>query len=378
MVTLDLPTARAFILKSQMLSSDANLSGKAGVRKAIEHLGYVQIDTISVVKRAHHHVLWTRVKDYAPQHLQELEENDRAVFDYWAHAASYLPMRDYRFSLIRKKETGDGSGFWTKNIPEVAGMILGRLREEGPLMSKDFDKNGRPDMPWKLPEVNQVLRWLFLKGEIMIVARRGFQKVFDFPERVLPADTDTGLPFMQEYVIHLIRRDLRAQGLLKLREFGYLLKIPQKDWQAALDKMLKSGEVEEVHIEGLGKEPYFAFAGQAGSFSPPAEKQFHILSPFDNLVIQRKRLEELFGFTYTLECYVPEPKRKFGYFGLPLLHGTNFVGLADLKADRKTGILWVKKVAWEGKPSAKTKAAFEKKLQAFARFCGCGEVRVRN
>ncbi len=372
MLKIDLRTAQQFILHSQLLTSDSNLSGKASTLHAIQHLGYVQIDTISVVERAHHHVLWTRIPDYQPAYLKDLDEKDRSVFDYWSHAASYLPIEDYRFSLVRKKNMDNGSGFWRMTDPVLAGHVLKRIKKEGPLMSKDFAKEKeRPEQPWRIPAINMVIRQLFMKGEIMVAGRKGIQKTYDLPKRILPKQTRTSTPTRKEYLEYIIRRDLGAHGLVKLSEFGYLLRVPRKEFQIVLDNMIKSGEIIEINIQGLNGDPYFSFHETIKNFTPSNKKLFHILSPFDNLIIQRKRLAELFNFQYTIECYVPAAKRKFGYFGLPLLYGNKFVGQVDLKADRKVKVLYIRNLAWNKTPDQGLLKAFEKKLQAFTQFCGC-------
>ena len=368
--------ARQFILQSQLLAPGPNRPGKAGVLQTIRQLGYVQIDTISVVERAHHHVLWTRVPDYEQAHLRALNEEDRAVFDYWAHAASYLPMEYYPFSLYQKSRIDKGSGFWRITDPKLETYVLQRIEAEGPLMSKDFQKEkNKPDLPWRLPAINMVIRQLFMRGELMVAGRRSFQKCYDLPVRVLPEGISTKIPSAGEFAEHVVRRDLQAHGLVKLSEFGYLLRVPRKEYQKVLQKMMGAGEVVAVAIKGTDGSPYFAFCNQLDAFLPTKKKAFHILSPFDNLIIQRKRLAELFDFNYTLECYVPAAKRQFGYFGLPLLYGHQFVGLMDAKADRKSKVLHIKKLEWTGKTSQTLLRAFDKKLKAFARFCGCTDIR---
>ncbi|GJM32574.1 MAG: hypothetical protein DHS20C18_15750 [Saprospiraceae bacterium] len=375
MSKIDLYTARQIILQSQLLATDNRLLGKEGTLQAIKQLGYVQIDTISVVERAHHHVLWTRVPDYEPNFLQTLDIQDRAIFDYWSHAASYLPIEDYRYSLVRKKNMDNGSGFWRLTDPVLSAHVLERIRKKGPLMARDFEKEKTTvDQAWMIPAINQVIRQLFMKGELMVAGRKGIQKIYDLPERVLPPETSSVMPSTGEYVEYIIRRNLLAHGLVRLGEFGYLLKVPKKEFQAVLKKMIQSGEVVEVDINGLSTGSYFAFRKTIDNFSPTPKKLFHILSPFDNLIIQRKRLAELFDFQYTLECYVPAAKRKFGYFGLPLLYGTQFVGQMDAKADRKTKILYIRNLEWNGKTSQVMLKAFEKKLWAFAQYCGCQSI----
>ena len=353
MRTLSLNTARQFILHCQLLAPGRQQSGEAGVLKTIQHLGYVQIDTISVIERAHHHVLWTRVPDYQHRFLQAHEEQ-RTVFDYWAHAASYLPMEYYPFSLFQKSRVGKGGGFWRLSDPELSAHVLERIRKEGPLMSKDFKKaKDKPDLAWRIPAINAVIQQLFMKGDLMVAGRKGILKSFDLPERILPKNISTKMPTVEDFAEHIVRRDLRAHGLVKLSEFGHLLRFSRKEYKSVLEKMMEKDEVVEVIIKGVSDATYFAF---------------------NNLIIQRKRLGEIFNFQYTLECYVPAAKRQFGYFGLPLLYGHKFVGLLDAKVDRKTKILHIRKLEWHAKVSKTLLKAFEKKLKSFAAFCGCEEI----
>ncbi|MEQ1905172.1 MAG: crosslink repair DNA glycosylase YcaQ family protein [Pirellulaceae bacterium] len=374
MSRISLNDARQFILHCQLLSKPPQLSGKNGTLEVIRQLGYVQIDTISVVERAHHHILWTRVPDYQPSHLTSLAETERAIFDYWAHAASYLPIEAFRYSLIRKTTIDEGCGFWRRTDPELAAHVLDRIKREGPLMAKDFEKeSGAPEHAWMIPAINQVIRQLFMKGELMVSRRKGIQKTYDLTRRVLPKSTDRKLPSQRQYVEHIIRRELQAHGLVKISEFGYLLQLSRKDIAAVVDKLRRAGEVTEVAINGL-PSTYFANSKMLEEFSPSRKKLFHILSPFDNLIIQRKRTAALFGFEYTVECYVPAAKRKFGYFGLPLLYGNQFVGVLDARANRKSKILEVRKLLWTAQKTADLQRAFTQRLKQFANFCGCNEI----
>jgi uncharacterized protein YcaQ len=176
---------------------------------------------------------------------------------------------------------------------------------------------------------------------------------------------------------YLINRDLRAHGLKKAREIGYLLKIDRKELKNILEEMVKSGELEVNEIKGLEGEAYFSLPNTLSDFSnKKTKKQFHILSPFDNLLIQRKRVKEIFDFEYLLECYVPEAKRKVGYFSLPLLYGSEFMGQIDLKADRKKQQLLIRNLVWENKVK-KVDAmlhAFRKTLNQLIQFNNCVEL----
>ncbi len=372
MQKINLKTARQFIISNQF-----DFEKNPTTQQIIQHLGYIQIDTISVIQRTHHHVLWTRNPKYQIGEIQDLVK-EKKVFDYWAHAASYLPIEDYRFSLIRKNQVGEGDGFWYERNPKNMNFILDRIKAEGPLMSRDFKKEkSKSDKPWAKSPINQALMQLFFEGQIMIVERQGFQKKFDLAERALPENVNTEMPSEKEYFKYLINRDLRAHGLKKAREIGYLLKIDRKKLKIVLDELVELGELEANEIKGLEGETYFSLPNALSNFfNKKTKKQFYILSPFDNLSIQRKRVKEVFDFEYTLECYVPAAKRKVGYFSLPLLYGSEFVGQIDLKADRKKKQLLVRNLVWENnvKKSDTMLNAFQKKLDHLILFNNCEEL----
>ncbi len=369
-------TARSFVLDHQL---PAPKKGKKGVLETIEHLGYVQIDTISVVQRAHHHVLWTRVPNYQPEFLQTLVEKDKTVYDYWAHAASFLPMRDYRFSLYRKWEKTQKDKHWYEKNPKNMAYVLDQIKERGPLMSKDLDKGTFVKKhAWGIPPIKQALMHLFMDGSIMIVGRKGFQKIYDLPENFLPNSVNITMPTRPEYIEHIIKRDIGAHGLITNKSIGHLLKISIKEKQEILDKLIKTGELTPLTLKGQTPNTYYAFTDKIDNYTPQKpSKKLHILSPFDNLIILRKRVAQLFDFSYLLECYVTAKKRKVGYFSLPILYGKNFVGQVDVKADRKTKILWVKNLVWEDslKNPASVYAPFLKKLNAFRVFNGCETIQ---
>ncbi|MFT4665998.1 MAG: hypothetical protein ACI8YQ_000207 [Polaribacter sp.] len=381
--TLSLKQARSFIVSNQLLSGKENYSGEKGTRKVVEHLGYIQIDTISVIARAHHHVLSTRVSDYVPELLENIEQQ-RHVFEYWAHAASYLPMKDFRFSLFHMEKIKAGKGHWRKRDKKWMKWAYDQVKAEGPKMGRDFkkDKSLSYHHAWGGHPVNQALRQLFMEGELMVTGRKGFQKVFDLKERILPDHVDTRLPSEQEYYKHLILRDLKANGLMKSREVGHLITIPKSNLEQLINELVEEKVLTEVSIKGLETSTYYAIQKDLAAFETSrSKKQMKILSPFDNLVIQRKRMRELFDFEYTLECYVTAAKRKVGYFSLPLLFGTDFVGQIDLKVDRKAEVLVVKNLVWEeGQVKNKEKLfpILKKALADFQGFNGCLEIEGLN
>ena len=375
MLQLSNKEARHLMLTNQGLYNNFFGSKKEGTLKAIEHLGYVQIDTISVVERAHHHTIWTRVNDYKKSYLDQLIEKDKTVFEYWSHAAAYLPMRDYRFSLYRKNLLATGKLKWYFN-QKATRFVYDRIVAEGPLQSKDFEEEKKNPGWWEWKESKRALEQLFMEGKLMIAKRQGFQKVYDLTERVLPKKVNTQLPTEKEYAEYLIIKTIRANGLSAKNEIGYLRSHTRPVVSKMLNEMKESGHIIPVQITGMGNEIFYTTQQNIHrAEQTKATKAVHILSPFDNSVIQRTRLKNLFDYDYTIECYVPGPKRKYGYFCLPVLYGDTFVGRMDCKAERTEQILYVKEMFYEKKPTAALKAEIKKALQNFAAFNGCMEVK---
>lgn len=351
--------------------------GKAAVLNVIEHLGYVQIDTLSVVARAHHHTLWTRLTDYQENYLNELLEKDKTIFEYWSHAASYLPMCDYRFSLPRKQLFSSGKSHWFEQDKKINSYVLDRIKAEGALQSKDFEHIRNTLSNWyEWKPAKKALEQLFMEGKLMVAKRQGFQKVYDLTERVLPNGIDTSTPNEAEYAHYLIKKAVQANGLVEEKEITYLRPKAKEQVKKELKNWIKKGFLVEVKIENK-PETYFTTQEQLNNLNTLKKtKHIHFLSPFDNTIIQRKRVQNLFNFDYLIECYVPEPKRKFGYFCLPILYNNQFVGRFDPKADRKTKTFYIKQLHFEKgfKPTAEFKKLFNEKLNAFAKFNGCEKV----
>lgn len=368
MKTIELPlkSAQRLMVASQKLTGPA-----LEPVQIIEHLGYVQIDTISVVERAHHHVFWSRNPKYNPADLANLIAS-REVFEFWSHAASYLPMKDYRYSLPLKKEFQKRESSWYPKDLKMMKQVLTRIRKEGPLRSKDFEmtKKGKSGW-WDWKPAKKALERLFLDGKLEITRREGFQKVYDLPENVIPSTVDTTLPSETDYARYLIQRTLQHHGLATTNEMAYMRKSRTKTTVlTTLNEMVAAGEICKVSVEGVD-EPYFALKESLENI-PKVGPKIHILSPFDNLIIQRKKLITFFDFDYKIECYVPAPKRKYGYFSLPVLQGSRFVARIDCKADRTNHKLMIQSIHYEKNvDQTLLKKKMESKLLAFAKFNGC-------
>lgn len=370
---------RRLMLFSQGLNREAPFGrGIDGALRAIRRIGYVQIDTISVVPRAHHHVMWSRVPDYTPNMLHDLQVTSK-IFEYWSHAAAYLPIEDYRFAQPRMKRIQKGR-HWFEKDKKVMREVMARIKKEGPLQSKDFEKPpGAKSGPWfEWKPHKKGLESLFHEGKLMIRERRGFQKVYDLPERVLPATLDRKHPTSSEMARHWISTALEANGFTSLKQAGYLRR-GATEIAKELKAMLKSGELEEFRLDGM-KDPLYT-TGELVSRLEEAtldDSRVKLLSPFDNLVIQRAPLKALFDFDYQVEFYLPQPKRKFGYFSLPILRGDRFLGRVDTKADRETKRLLLRHVCLEhlSKDVESDLAALAVGVHEFRRFAGCDEVVV--
>ena len=381
---ISLEQAKRLVLTQQQLLYPASAKGKKAVIATIDQLGYLQIDTLHVIVRAHHHTLWSRLPDYKESFLNELLEKDKKIFEYWSHAASYLPMADFRFSLPRKKLYADGKSHWFAQDKKINKYVLDRIKAEGPLQSKDFahkkDETGNW-YNWK--PAKQALEQLFMEGKLMVAKRHNFQKVYDLTERIIPSTIDTSMPGKNEYANYLIKRAIKANGIANELEIAYLRTGQKEIIAQEVRSMLKRGELIKVEIETL-KGTYLMLQEQLDLLikhisSTKEGPQIHLLSPFDNLIIQRKRLSNLFEFDYAIECYLPESKRKFGYWSLPVLYKNEFVARFDTKADRVTGTYYIKSIFFEKKffPTKEFNYLFEQKLRAFATFNGCSKITLQ-
>lgn len=368
--------ARKIIINSQRLKGRRSFDkGADATLRAIEHLGYVQIDTLSVVPRAHLHTLWNRVESFTPSHIEHLQ-NDRRVFEHWAHALSLLPMKDYRFSLPMMNRIASGETHWYPKDSKETKKVLKRIQEEGPLLAKDFDDKKKSKQMWARSPSKIALEQLFMEGELMIPRRINFHKVYDLRERVLPDEIDTRLPSKEELCRHLIDGFLRAHGVAQVNEMSYL----RKGLGAGLRRVAEEMEEEKLIVTvDIAGQKYYCTGGALDQLRKnQAPSRLRILSPFDNAIIQRKRVAKLFDFDYQLECYLPKGKRKYGYFCLPILQNNKLIGRVDAKANRSDGVFHVLHLHVE-KPLRNSEsffAALRKELSKFAAFDACDKLQL--
>ncbi len=340
--------------------------------KAIEHLGYVQLDTISVTERAHHHVLWNRIPSYKQQWLDDAQTKVRKVFEYWSHAAAYLPMKDYRFSLPVMNAFREKKDRWPTSSKADMKKVIDRIHVDGPVMSRDFESDHKGGTWWDWKPPKWALQRLFLEGHILVSHRKGFQRVYDLPDRIIPRDIVTTTPSTKEYHTYLIVKTLEAQGLATRNELMHLRHIPPKGFDLLLNELVEAGSILPLQVQG--NKVYFTLPAYSGTKSRLVER-FSILSPFDNAIIWRNRLKDIFAFDYTLECYLPAPKRTYGYFCLPILYKDQFAGRIDMKADRAKRQLMIHNIFWgAGFEKMERHPLFEEALNDFALFNQCDEI----
>lgn len=327
---------RFLTLESQGLTKPYPFGkGKDAVLKTVEHLGYLQIDTLSIVERAHHHTLWTRIPDYQTAYLDELVE-ERKIFEYWFHAASYLPMKDFRFVLPQMLNVKQSETHYYNADPKVMKYVLDTIRAEGPKKARDFEnETKRAGSWWSWKPTKIALERLFLQGDLMISRRNGMQKTYDLTENVLPKSINTTLPTDLEFAEYLVKTYLNAYGFTTVKQITHLKtgELIRRNVDKVLKSMLQARTIQLINIEN--RPPVFVYKDLLEKSLNRTASSIRLLSPFDNSIIHRDRVKQFFDFDYKIECYTPKEKRQFGYFCLPILFGDTFIGRVDCKAHRK-------------------------------------------
>ena len=374
----DLQKLRRLALHGQGLTpASAFGHGRTAALRAIEHLGYVQLDSISVIERAHNHTWFSRVPNFNPSLSNDMLEQGE-IYEYWAHAAAYMPMRDFRFSLIDKARVRAGEH--RSKLPKdtkLMNKVMQRIRSDGPISTRDLETPGTKRSGWwDWKPAKKAAERLYLQGDLMICSRVGFQKTYDLTERVLPGSTSTTVPSLSEWAKHLIDEQLNCHSLVTLPGITYSRR------HAGLNRAVKAEVLNRVAMAELQQvqlpdnQVYYSRPGLLDQPPPRVSSQLQILSPFDNLVIQRARLQSLFNFDYQIECYVPAAKRRYGYFALPLLYRDELVGRIDCKAHRAQRRLALQSVHLQCKDSDIDSVcrALAAALPRFAKFQDCDSV----
>jgi uncharacterized protein YcaQ len=361
----------------------------------VRHLGCVQIDTISVISRSHETVLWSRLGAYDPALFDQLYFPDGALFEYWAHAAAFVPIETlpyYVRAMAKYRAKYESPGSWAEREAATLDRVLSAIRERGPMGSRHFERpDGPPAEPWSWyggkPD-RQALDHLWSRGDLMVQRRQGFQRVYDLTERIAPDITSGALPTEAEDRRHFVATALRAMGvaapawIADYFRFGGLRHLTLAQVPGEMANLVTDGLAVPVAIEGVPGPAWLDPALlprlaelRAGKGRPTLTT---LLSPFDNLIWYRPRTEALFGFEYRIECYTPAPKRKYGYYTLPILHRGRLVGRLDPSYDRRRRSLTIKAIHLEPgvAPTTGLVNAVASALRDLGDFLGGGEVAV--
>ena len=370
--------ARRIWLRAQRLDAPAPFGdGAQAVTAVVEQLGYVQIDTINVIERAHHHILYTRIPGYCRADLRQAQSVDKSLFEYWTHALSYVPAKDFRFFIpAMKLHRREGHRWFASVSAADTRKVMRLLKRDGTLTIRDIDDDVLTEKEhlWASRKPSKrALQLAFYTGAVTVSERSGMLKTYDLMTRHFGWDKLPKPATANETIAYLLDRALRAQGLVSLDSICHLDAPSKKAVRRLIDARVRSKELVPVALEGAGKQEHWA---RPDALEPAGEGDpglVHILSPFDPLIIQRKRTELFFGYGHRFEAYVPKPKRLFGYFALPVLVGSDIVAAIDLKTDRQNKKLLMQKWSWVGKGAARgarkeLKRRIEEELDRFERF----------
>jgi uncharacterized protein YcaQ len=366
--------ARRIWLRAQRLDRHAPFGdGPEATRAAVEHLGYVQIDTINVVERCHHHILYARIPGYRREHLRRAQSVDKTVFEYWTHALSYLPTTDMRFYVgAMKRHWQRRSAWFTAVKPGDLRKVLRRIRTQGALTIRDIDDDVpvEKDHAWASRKPSKrALQLAFYRGLLTVSERTGMLKTYELMNRHFGWDRLPRAASEREILNYLLDRALRSQGVVSLDSVCYLDPRRKPAMRRLIETRMRRKELLPVALEGAGKLQHWLRPKALDAPADAAEEMVHILSPFDPLISQRKRLHLFFEYEHRFEAYVPKEKRRFGYFALPVLVEDEIVALVDLKTDRERQKLLLQQWTWLGKRSRRAhKKRIEDALHRFERF----------
>jgi hypothetical protein len=348
--TLSLPQARRIALAAQGFADrlPRGIPDARHLRRVLDRLNVLQVDSVNVVVRAHYMPAFSRLGGYPTAALDRLADRaPRRLFEYWGHEASLLPVRLHphlRWRMALGHQWGVGE--WARERPEFLRWVLDEVRDKGPLTAREIEHDvprRKDHWGWNWSEVKRALECLFWEGRVTAARRNGsFERVYDLPERVLPADVvNAPTPDRQEAYRELVRTAARSLGVATERDLRDYYRLGVAGTRTAISELVEAGELTQVAVRGWSQPGYL----HPGARLPRRIETAALISPFDPLVWERARTERLFGFRYRIEIYVPAAKRVYGYYVLPFLLGDRLVARVDLKADRRAGVLRVP-AAW--------------------------------
>lgn len=364
----------------------------AALQAMARRLGVIQLDSVNVLTRSHYLPAWSRLGTYQPDHLDELARTaPRALFEYWGHEASLLPVELQPLFRWRMEQAAHKAWAGVRKMQGKRALlaeILKFIGERGPIGVADLElaqpKKQRSAEWWGWSDAKRALEWLFWSGQITAAGRRRFERLYDLPERVLPPSVlATPTPKEDEAHRGLVEQSARAMGVATEADLRDYYRLPLLGARHAVAALVEAGVLERVRVEGWSKQAYLHRDAARAAKAPAATTaapRVALLSPFDSLIWARERTERLFGMRVRLEIYVPAPKRVLGYYVLPFLMGDQLVARVDLKAEREAGALLVQSAHLEGgaghPPAAEVCAALAEELRGLASWQGLEQVRV--
>jgi uncharacterized protein YcaQ len=344
--SLSLVDARRIALNAQGFAApSARAPGRREIMAGVRRLGLLQLDSVNVLVRSHYLPLFSRLGTYERETLDQLAARaPRALVEYWAHEASLLPVETWPRLRWRMDEARAGRGIWqgiagfAREKKPFVRRILDEVRDRGPIAAGELSFGARPSGAWwGWSEAKRALEYLFWIGDLTSAGRRGFQRLYDLPERVLPARVlAAAAPRRADAQADLLRHAARACGIATAADLRDYFRLPAADARVRLAELVEAGEIEQVTVEGWTQPAFLAPNARTAAVDAAA-----LLSPFDSLIWCRPRTERLFGFHYRLAFYTPRHQRTQGYYVMPFLLGQDLVARVDLKADRKAGALLV-------------------------------------
>src|SRR5688572_5366410 len=348
MKTLSLDAVRGLMIAAQGLHDRPQpRATKKAVRSIIRQMHILQIDTINVIARSPYLVLWSRLGDYNPRWLEDLLA-EGALFEYWSHAACFLPIEEYPlYRHLYSSWVGGRARKWLNEHATVAKTVLDHIRAHGEARSSDFERTGGQKTKWfDWKDEKIALEYLFLSGELMVRKRHNFQRIYDLRERVLPGSDELDEISPADAHDQFVLNTIQALGVTKAEWIADYFRLYKADVNAALKRLEEQGRLTKVEVEGWNAPGYIHPANrkqvEAAAKGDIPRSKTTFLSPFDPLVWDRKRALDLFNFDYKIEVYTPAPKRRYGYFTLPILYNNALIGRIDPKAHRKEGIFEVR------------------------------------
>jgi uncharacterized protein YcaQ len=365
--------ARKIWIEAQGLSTKAPFGkGPSATVRAVRHLGYVQIDTISVIERCHHHILYSRIPDYRRSHLQQAQAQDKTLFEYWTHALAYVPTDDYRYFMrdMKRRETHPHASY--ESVTKADRLkVLRLIKSEGPISIRDIadDVLVEKTHAWGSRKPSKkALQLGFNTGELVISERVGMLKKYDLAASHFAWDQKPRAASENEVLDYKLDRALKAQGFVSLDSICYLEPKNKPAVRKRIEIRIREGSLIPLEISGAPAGFWISPELHEGSLKLESEL-VHILSPFDPLVIQRKRLNMFFDYEHRFEAYIPKEKRVYGYFTLPVLVEDRVVAVLDLKTDRVNSKLLMQHWSWIGKnKSTLNKKKIEQELHRFEKF----------